>query len=298
MSELKFFIVEDDPGVTKILAKIIESNRLGTVEGTAEDGFIAVDAIRVRKPDVVIVDFLLPGMDGLGIMEAVADPGISFIMISEVADKEMVAKAYQAGIEFYIHKPVNIIEVLSVIRRVSDNIRLRNAVETLDHAFSMIRTGATPPRISRESAGNRSRLRYILAQLGIQGDSGSRDVEEAVLWLTERNSTGSHGAYRLADLYGVLCRLDGREGSLAANAAVEQRMRRTVSKVLNNLASMGLDDYGNDIFCLYAPMLFDFSEVRRHMSYVKGTSKTPGKISIKKFIEGLATELEHGQQTL
>lgn len=295
MSELTFYIVEDDPGVQKILSRIIEGNFLGKVVGTAADGLEAVRGIKALRPNVLLLDFLLPEMDGLEILNQTQGFCQTVIMISEVADKEMVAKAYQAGIEFYIHKPVNIIEVMSVIRRISGTLELKSAVESLDQAFSRIRKGEVHTRTEPETSQYRPRLRYMLAQLGIQGDSGSREIEEAVLWLVDQKKSPSAGQYRLSDLYAVLCRLEGRDTSLPANAALEQRMRRTISKALSNLANMGLDDYGNEIFSQYAPILFDFSEVRHQMAFVKGTVRAGGKINIKKFIEGLATELQHSQ---
>lgn len=293
MKELTFFIVEDDPGVEKILSRVIESNMLGTVVGRASDGRQAVSGIQALRPDVVLLDFLLPEMDGLAILSQTRNSCRNIIMISEVADKEMVAKAYQAGIEFYIHKPVNIIEIMSVIKRVSDTLTLKSAVESLDQAFSRIRK--TPAAVSQDQGVNqyRSRLRYILAQLGIQGDSGSREVEEAVLWLVSHQRSPGAGQYRLSDLYAMLCRLEGRDCTTPGNAALEQRMRRTVAKALTNIASMGLDDYGNEIFSQYAPILFDFAEVRQQMAHLKGHSQVGGKINIKKFLEGLATELQH-----
>lgn len=295
MRELTFFIVEDDPGVQKILSRIIEGNFLGNVVGTASDGHSAVSGIQALRPDVVLLDFLLPEMDGLAILNRTRSCSQTFIMISEVADKEMVAKAYQEGVEFYIHKPVNLIEVMSVIQRVSGTLELKSAVESLDQAFSKIRKGPVPSRPESDINRLRARLRYVLAQLGIQGDSGSREIEEAVLWLVSQKQSAAAGQYRLSELYAVLCCLEGRPTSTAANAALEQRMRRTVSKALTNLANMGLDDFGNEIFSQYAPILFDFSEVRQQMAFVKGTTRSGGKINIKKFIEGLATDLLHSQ---
>lgn len=293
MKELTFYIVEDDPGVQKILSRVIEGNMLGIVAGTASDGRKAVSGIQALRPDVVLLDFLLPDMDGLEILSQTRDCCQNVIMISEVADKDMVAKAYQAGIEFYIHKPVNIIEVMSVIKRISDTLALKSAVESLDQAFSKIRKGPAPTRPDSGVDQHRHRLRYMMAQLGIQGDSGSRDIEEAVLWLVSQKQIPGARSYRLSDLYAVLCRLEGRDSSIPANAALEQRMRRTVSKALTNLANMGLDDYGNEIFSQFAPILFDFAEVRQQMAHLKGTARVGGKINIKKFIEGLATELQH-----
>jgi two-component system response regulator YcbB len=53
---------------------------------------------------------------------------------------------------------------------------------------------------------------------------------------------------------------------------IEQRVRRAIAKALQNLASLGIEDYHNDRFQMYSTALFDFSEVRQEMNFVQGKS--------------------------
>jgi two-component system response regulator YcbB len=64
------------------------------------------------------------------------------------------------------------------------------------------------------------------------------------------------------------------------------RIRRAITKALQNIASMGTENYDSEQFLRYAPILFDFKEIKKEMDYVRGKSKKGGKINIKKFIEG------------
>ena len=62
---MEIYIVEDDVTVISILEDIIEDNELGTVCGTTEGGPANVDEILALEPDVILVDFLMPGKDGV-----------------------------------------------------------------------------------------------------------------------------------------------------------------------------------------------------------------------------------------
>ena len=69
--------------------------------------------------------------------------------------------------------------------------------------------------------------------------------------------------------------------------SMEQRMRRTAAIGLSNVANMGLNDYGNEVFDQYAGTLFRFEQIRKEMEYIKGKSATRGNVHIKKFIAAL-----------
>ena len=68
---------------------------------------------------------------------------------------------------------------------------------------------------------------------------------------------------------------------------MEQRMRRAIKKGLSNVASIGLSDYGNDIFQLYANYVFDFKSIKDEMECIEGRNENGGRVAIPKFVEGL-----------
>lgn len=51
-------------------------------------------------------------------------------MVSQVESKELIAEAYSLGVEYYIIKPINRIEVLTVVRKVIERIRLEKSIKT------------------------------------------------------------------------------------------------------------------------------------------------------------------------
>ena len=66
---------------------------------------------------------------------------------------------------------------------------------------------------------------------------------------------------------------------------MEQRIRRTVIAALTNMASIGLNDYSNHKFEHYAPLYFDFQDVRMKMRAMEeDQAGDKGKVNIKKFL--------------
>lgn len=100
---MRIYIVEDDLSVINILEDIIEAQGLGEICGDCggEPANLA-DVLR-SKPDVVLVDFFMPVKDGVEFVKELrtVNTTIKCIMISQVSAKELISKAYSAGIDFF-----------------------------------------------------------------------------------------------------------------------------------------------------------------------------------------------------
>ena len=130
-----FYIVEDDEVIQDALLKVINQNDLGVVIGTSDNGLTAVNDLKRLQPDIVLVDLLLPKTDGISIVSQMKSLGISsyFIMISQVTSSEMISKAYQEGIEFFINKPINLIEVIAIINKVKEKISMSQVIQSFEN---------------------------------------------------------------------------------------------------------------------------------------------------------------------
>ena len=107
---MRIYIVEDDLSVINILEDIIETQDLGEICGDCggEPANLA-DVLRA-KPDVILVDFFMPVKDGVEFVKELraVNTSIKCIMISQVSAKELISKAYSAGVDFFISKPINL----------------------------------------------------------------------------------------------------------------------------------------------------------------------------------------------
>lgn len=120
----RIFIVDDEEIVIKGITAIIERFISGCeIAGSATDGISALNSIIDIKPDLLITDIRIPGMDGLSLIEQVREflPQTECIVISGYTEFEYARRALQMGVRDYIDKPVTITKLQSAINNV-DNI--------------------------------------------------------------------------------------------------------------------------------------------------------------------------------
>ncbi len=272
---MRIYIIEDDLSVIGILEDIVEGSGLGTICGDTGDGPPDLPQILSLAPDLVLIDLLMPGKDGIQVVRELREMGseAKFIMISQVSSKEMIAKAYTAGVSFFIQKPINLIEVRQVITTVKTQLENERALRAIQRVFAGRSADAAAQAASSDY--RLKRLKYILSQLGMAGEKGSKDILDLCALLLEEG--GSAAQIPVS----TLCsRLPGPPKT------IEQRARRSVDRCLSHIASLGLADYDNEIFLRYATRLFPFQEVRAEMAFQQGKGPR-GKASLKKFLDGL-----------
>ena len=98
---MKFYLIDDDRNILNVLKRIITDRGLGTICGCAQNGRDGLEDFEREKPDIVIVDVLMPEMDGISLVQKAKPllPNTAFIMLSQVSSKDMIASAYEAGAE-------------------------------------------------------------------------------------------------------------------------------------------------------------------------------------------------------
>lgn len=273
---MEIYIVEDDMSVISVLQDIIEDNDLGIVCGTSEGQPADVDDILAKNPDMVLIDFLMPEKDGVQVMRELWERGCKAkcIMISQVAAKELIGKAYDAGVEFFISKPINIIEVKSVIRNVDEQIKNEKTLTNIKKMF--MAEIADMPKEKKKDDGYGRKVLYILNRLGMSGEKGGDDILRICEYLHNNGRPISQVSI------GQLCELLSD-----APKNMEQRVRRAIAVGMSNLAHLGIEDFMNETFTAYSSTLFPFEEIRAEMDHIRGKRRYGGKVSIKKFIDSL-----------
>jgi len=302
---MRIYLIEDDPATRRMLTRIVEEGEVGHVIGTAESGDEVAYA-DVQEADIVLVDLLMPGKDGIETIRDLRYQGYTgrFVMISQVENKEMIGDAYQSGIDTYIHKPVNRLEVLAVLKRVGEHLALERSLTSIRHSLSALDTRTSPlsPSATGGAVGQSKPFEAhaydLLARLGIAGESGAGDLTRLLVWLHQEEQKGNvhwRDLPPLKDLYHSCLLGSGQaldpEALQREIKAMEQRLRRTILQALGHLASIGLTDYANPTFEHYAPRLFDFGDVRTRMQELKqGEKTTKCRLNLKKFLTALYTE--------
>jgi CheY-like chemotaxis protein len=115
----KILIVDDDQDTRKLLKIRLESS--GYETAFAADAVTAIAAAREEKPDLILLDFGLPGGDGVVVMERLkAFPALSHVPVVVVSAREPISteqRAAAAGAEAYVEKPIDNKALLEAIRR-------------------------------------------------------------------------------------------------------------------------------------------------------------------------------------
>lgn len=271
---MRIYIIEDDLAIIGILENIIQDYNLGEVCGTTKEGIPSMETILLLNPDVILIDLLMPQKDGIQIIKELKAKQCNafFLMISQVTSKDIIGSAYDAGVDFFINKPINLIEVKSVMERISRIIRNEKTINSIQNMLFVEDT----IKPHDKSKGIQSKINGILGELGMAGEKGCSDIIEVCSYLISNGlSIGEVSVGYILNMLTDNPRM------------MEQRIRRAIARGLTNLAHRGLNNYMDETFTRYSGTLFDFEEVRSEMEWIKGKKDTRGKISLKKFIDGM-----------
>ena len=144
MTEPRVLVVDDEKSMRELLAITLE--RQGYEVSVAEDGEVAIEAVRRDGFDVIITDLRMPNADGLQVLRAAKErtPETVVIVITAVGSTETAVEAMKLGAYDYITKPFKLDEIHLIIRRAlerkrlrDENLYLRKQLET-QHRFDNI----------------------------------------------------------------------------------------------------------------------------------------------------------------
>ncbi len=126
MAAIRVFVVDDHPMIRQGLAATIASDRELAFVGEAADGAEALRAVPAAAPDVVLMDLVMPRLDGIAAIEALRPqmPDTRFIVLTSMLDTVQVKRAIDAGASGYLLKNASAQELITVIRTARAGTRL------------------------------------------------------------------------------------------------------------------------------------------------------------------------------
>ena len=132
MTQLNVGIADDNEKMVQLLGDIVKSDKELNVVGIAKDGVEACEMIRTKEPDVVLLDIVMPKLDGLGVLAKINNDRTikkhpAFIMISAIGQEKITEDAFSLGADYYIMKPFDNDMVVNQIKLIRDrNMRKAN----------------------------------------------------------------------------------------------------------------------------------------------------------------------------
>jgi two-component system response regulator MtrA len=120
----RILVVDDDTALAEMIGIVLRTEGFDTV--FCADGALAVETFQREKPDLVLLDLMLPGMDGIEICSLIRqESGVPIIMLTAKSDTTDIVGGLESGADDYIVKPFNPKELVARIRT-----RLRPATES------------------------------------------------------------------------------------------------------------------------------------------------------------------------
>lgn len=148
--EARVFVVDDDALMVDLAGRILRRAGYRQVEAST-DPTRALHVCREFRPDVMLLDFQMPGLDGLEVMAALNASDIetkpAVIMLTGEADAAVRTMAYEKGARDYVTKPFDRRELLARVANAVESVRLTRGLEAavaertskLDHALEVLR---------------------------------------------------------------------------------------------------------------------------------------------------------------
>lgn len=122
---LKILLVDDEPNTVQLVRKILQAD--GHTVYEAADGLQAIEVFEAAQPDLVLLDVVIPKLDGLGVLQEIRrrDHMAGVIMISALTSEQLAVKSMLGGADDYISKPFTLKTIRMHIRQVADKTQLR-----------------------------------------------------------------------------------------------------------------------------------------------------------------------------
>ncbi len=178
----KIMIVDDNQSLCKILQNYLQSQEDLIIVGIANDGLEAIDLIQTQEPNLIILDLVMPNLDGLGVLERINARGLmtrpKIIMLTAFGQEALTRQAMMLGVDYFILKPFD----LDIIGK-----RIRSLTNDLQSTASNM---SSPTMPVMPTAGNGKNLfievTTIMHQIGIPAHvKGYHYIREAILMVVK-----------------------------------------------------------------------------------------------------------------
>ena len=180
--KITVLIADDNQEFSQTLASYIEKEDDMKVVGITRDGEDAVRKVKEMKPDVVLLDVIMPHLDGLGVLEKININRLEInpicIKLSAVGQDKITQKAIMLGAEYYVVKPFDIQLLISRIREIK-NFKPTQA----NNSFVVKEAKQQYIKVSEENSSNLEALvTNIIHEVGVPAHiKGYQYLREAII---------------------------------------------------------------------------------------------------------------------
>ena len=181
MAQLNVAIGDDNERILDVLEEIVESDKELNLVGKANNGEDMYRIIQNKEPDVVLLDLIMPKMDGLSVMELVAQnknlkKTPQFIIVTAIGQEKITEDAFRKGASYYIMKPFQ-------------NETILNRIKYIKNETPYVRQTIKDTVVSKEEAPKKnleSQVTEMIHEIGIPAHiKGYHYLRDAILMAIE-----------------------------------------------------------------------------------------------------------------
>ncbi|NPV90375.1 MAG: sporulation transcription factor Spo0A [Firmicutes bacterium] len=125
MKKMRVLIADDNREFCEILKEYLASQEDFELVGMANNGIDALDIIKEKQPDIVVLDIIMPHLDGIGVLERLGTGNYGqrpkVVMLTAFGQENMTQRAVELGADYYILKPFDIEVLGNRLRQLSDS---------------------------------------------------------------------------------------------------------------------------------------------------------------------------------
>ncbi|HBE9112024.1 sporulation transcription factor Spo0A [Clostridioides difficile] len=125
VEKIKIVLADDNKDFCQVLKEYLSNEDDIDILGIAKDGIEALDLVKKTQPDLLILDVIMPHLDGLGVIEKLNTMDIpkmpKIIVLSEVGQDKITQSAINLGADYYIVKPFDFVVFINRIRELVSN---------------------------------------------------------------------------------------------------------------------------------------------------------------------------------
>jgi two-component system response regulator (stage 0 sporulation protein A) len=177
--KITVLIADDNKDFCEIINQYLSKQGDIEVVGTAHDGIEALNQIKKFQPDVIILDIIMPHMDGLGVLEKLHNENLEnipkIIILSAVGQDKITQRAIALGADYYIVKPFDLDVFVKRVRELAAN-------EFADSDFSLSTSQLTNTNLQNTKKYNlEAEITNIIHEIGVPAHiKGYQYLREAI----------------------------------------------------------------------------------------------------------------------
>ena len=135
--KLTAMIVEDEVAANEMLSSTFKSFFSDVT--SAFDGESALELAKTQKPDIIFVDLIMPGMDGIELSRRLRklNPTQIIIVISASNDIQKISESIEVGVNSFIQKPIDTKKIIELLKNITSLVKKKKKIETKTFSISL-----------------------------------------------------------------------------------------------------------------------------------------------------------------